>query len=159
MLRDLCGAEALLDHAIALNPSEAWAWLFKCVVQGFRGEGESALTSAERAMELSPLDPMHHYFEGLAASAALAARRLPLAIELAGRSLRASRDHLPTLRALAIAQMEAGDGDAGRLSVARIMSLDPSFTISRYLARAPVGSESTRRRYAQALQEGGVPHG
>lgn len=159
MLRDLPGAEALLDEALRHNPSESWAWLFKCVVQGFRGEGELALDSARRAIALSPLDPMRHYFDGLAASAALSAGQLPLAMEWAARSLRVSRDHLPTLRVLAIAQNESGAGDDARATVARVLALAPNFTIHGYMAQAPAGAESTRQRYAQALRDAGVPQG
>lgn len=159
MLRDLSGAEALLDRALLLNPSESWAWLFKCVVQGFRGEGAPALESARRAIALSPLDPMRHYFDGLAASAALSAGDLALATEWATRSLRVSRDHLPTLRVLAIAQNESGASEDARATVGRVLALAPNFTIRSYLAQAPAGAETTRQRYAQALRDAGVPQG
>lgn len=157
MLRDLDAADRRLDQALRVNPSESLAWLFKCVVQGFRGEGDAALQSAERAIALSPLDPMRHYYDGLAASAALAAHRLDRAVEWARRSLQVSRSHPPTLRVLAIAQAEQGREADARTTAARILELDPGLTVARYLASAPSGAETSRRRYAAALRSAGIP--
>jgi TolB-like protein/Flp pilus assembly protein TadD len=157
MLRDLSGAEERLNRALAVNPNDSLAWLFSCVVHGFRGDGETALASADRAIELSPLDPLRHYYDALACSAALAARRLPRAIELAKRALRVNRDHLPTLRALTIAQVESGSLDEARQTAVRVLALEPSLTLRDYVARGPKGAETTRIRYAAALGEAGIP--
>ena len=159
MLRDLDGADQRLDRALAANPNESLAWLYKCVVQGFRNDGHNAMLSAERAIELSPLDPMRHYYDGLAASAALAVGSLDRAIELANRSLRVNRSHSPTLRALAIAQVELGAAEAARATALRILELEPGLTVRDYVARGPKGAETTRLRYASALREAGVPAG
>ena len=117
------------------------------------------MLSAERAIELSPLDPMRHYYDGLAASAALAVGSLDRAIELANRSLRVNRSHSPTLRALAIAQVELGAAEAARATALRILELEPGLTVRDYVARGPKGAETTRLRYASALREAGVPAG
>ena len=159
MRRDLDAANERLEAALAINPSESLAWLFRCVVQGFRGEGEAAVESADRALALSPLDPIRHYYDSLASSASLAACRLDRAIELADRSLRVNRNHVPTLRVLAIAQSESGQDDAARRTVLRVLELEPGLTLRGYLARAPRGGEATRERYAQALGRAGVPLG
>jgi adenylate cyclase len=154
---DLDLADRRLDDALALNPNEALAWLVRCVAQGFRGNGEAAWAAAQRALALSPLDPQRHYFDALAASAAVAAHRLDDAVRLAQRSLRGNRNHLPTLRALAVAQAERGDLDAARLTALRVLELEPRFTLRDYLARGPRGAEATRERYAQAMRRAGVP--
>jgi adenylate cyclase len=159
MLRDLDGADARLDQALLVNPNDSLAWLFKCVVQSFRGDGAHAITSAERAIELSPLDPMRHYYDALASTAALAASRLERAIELATRSLCVNRNHLPTLRTLAIAQVESDRVGESQMTAARILELEPGFTVRDYLARGPRGGEATRARYAKALRVAGIPAG
>ena len=71
------------------------------------------MASADKAIELSPFNPLRHYYDALACTAAVAARRLPRAIELASRALRVNRDHLPTLRALTIAQDEVKEALGG----------------------------------------------
>jgi adenylate cyclase len=159
MLRDLDAAQQRIDAALSARPSEPLAWLFQCVVQGFRGDGEAAWSSAQRAIALSPLDPMRPYVDGLAASAALAAGLLEPAVELAERSLRANRNHVPTLRALMIARVERDELPQARELARRVLEQEPDFTVSGYLARAPRGSgQATRERYARALSQAGIPN-
>lgn len=158
MRRDLDMADTRLAQALAINPNDSLAWLFKCVVLAFRGQGREGMEAAERAVALSPLDPMRHYYDGLAGSAALTDNPAR-ALELAERSLQVNRNHLPTLRVLAIAQVETGRGAAARETVARILALKPNFTIKEYLGGVPPGGEQTRMRFAAALREAGVPAG
>lgn len=157
MFRDLDSADQRLDRALQINPNESVAWLYKCVTQGFRGDGRNAMESAERAIGLSPLDPLRHYYDGLAASAAVAVGNSSRAIELASRSLNVNANHLPTLRALAVAQVESGAVANARLTAARILRLEPGMTVSDYVARGPKGAEATRLRYGPALREAGIP--
>lgn len=157
MRRDLDLADDRLNQALQINPNDALAWIFRCAVQSFRGAGELAMAAGERAVSLSPLDPMRHYYDALASTAALSAGHLLRSIELATRSLQVNRHHLPTLRTLAIAQVEHGHVDAARATVRRVLEIEPTFTISRYLERVPRGGEGPRQRYARALHEAGVP--
>lgn len=157
MRRDLDMADDRLNQALQINPNDALAWIFRCAVQSFRGAGEQAMLAGEQAVSLSPLDPMRHYFDALASTAALSAGQLPRAIELATRSLQVNRHHLPTLRTLAIAQVEHGLVDQARDTVKKVLGIEPGFSISQYLERVPRGGEEPRRRYARALQEAGVP--
>ncbi len=155
--RDLDVAEARLADAVSSNPSEPLAWLFMSVAHQFRGQGKSALEAAESALNLSPIDPMHHYFDALSSTAALAAGRFERAIQLADRALRTNRSHLPTLRCLAISQVELGLLEHASKTVQRILEQDQSFTIHRYLKDAPKGSGSNRAAYADALRRAGIP--
>lgn len=158
LLKDLAGAQSRLDRALTIKPNEPLAWLFQCVVDGFRGDGERAWNSARRAISLSPLDPMRPYFDGLAASAALAAGLLNDAVMLAERSLRLNRNHLPTLRALTIARVERGELALARELGARVVALDPDFSLRTYMSGAPRGAAaSTRERYSMALRAAGLP--
>ena len=75
MLRDLDTADQKLDQALALNPNDSLAWIFKCATLTFRGSGREALQAGRRAIALSPIDPMKHYYDGLMSSAAVAANR------------------------------------------------------------------------------------
>lgn len=155
--RDLDIAERRLEDAIAINPSESLAWLFRCVALGFRNEGLASLTAAETAISLSPIDPLRHYYDALASSAALAAGRHDLCEQLATRALRINRNHLPTLRALAISQVENNSVDSALRTGQRIREIDPHFTIKSYIDNAPAGSGSNRLRYAMALERAGLP--
>lgn len=157
MLRDLDGAMATLQQALAVNPHDSLGWLFKGVVHSLWGEGQQALDAVTEARLLSPLDPLGHYYDALSAPAALAAGRYELAAEWAQRSLRVNRSHSPTLRALAIALAQLDRLPEARAVVRSLMVLEPGLTISSYLERSPAGANETRRLYAEALRRAGVP--
>lgn len=159
MLRDLDAAEHTLERAIACNGNEPLAWLYRSVVHGFRGQGDEAYRAAETAASLSPLDPQRHYFDALTASAAVTAGHLERGIELARRALQINRNHLPTLRALAVALAETGDLQASRAAGQRVLALQPDFTLRNYQREAPKGGETTRERFVAALARAGLPAG
>lgn len=87
MLKDLDAAGQRYEMALSANPNDSLAWLFKGVLYAFRDEGTQALISAEKALQLSPLDPLRYFYDSLAATAALSARRYDLAIELANKPI------------------------------------------------------------------------
>lgn len=159
LLRDLDSASKRLAEATAIGPNEPLAWLFRGVVHAFRDEGHDAVVCTERALKLSPIDPLRYYFDSLAAAASVAASQWDRAIELAQRSLQANALHISTYRTLAIAQTLGGHQAAAEQTTQRMLALDPSFTVERFLARVPTGSSAIGLRFAQALRQAGVPQG
>lgn len=156
-LRRLDEAAALYEKAVTVNPNDSLAWLHKGMLHAFRGQAEAGVTDTERALTLSPLDPMKYYYDSLAASAAATAGRYERAIELAERSLAVNCLHTSTLRVLAFSQTLNGQGDAARATVRRLLTLEPDFTVQRFLSRAPGADFEVGRRFAHALREAGVP--
>lgn len=155
--KDLAASSERLDTALALNPSEPWVWLVRSTVESLLGHGESAWNAALTARSLSPMDPLKHYYDALAASAATSAERYEEARQLALLSLSKDARHLPTLRALAISCVHLGDMPRAREAVRSVLAVSPRFTLEGYVASAPRGSEDMRRRWAIALAEAGAP--
>jgi len=156
---DLGAADRQIEAALAVNPSESWAWLVRSTVASFRGSGEQAWLFAQRARALSPLDPVSHYYDSLAASAAVSAQRYSEARHLAQQALTKDARHLPTLRALAIAQVHLGEAAAARDTMARVLVLQPGFNLKRYVEDAPAEARAVRQGWALALREAGAPDG
>lgn len=150
-------AEQLFEQAVDANPNDSIAWLLKGTMHAFKGEGDTAVKSAQRAIRLSPLDPRRSYYDSLAATAHLSAGNFDRAIDLARRSLRVDRLHSSTLRALAIAQHLSGRTDDARQTVATLLQQDPTMTVSKYLARHPAAEFSSGRLWAEALGNAGMP--
>lgn len=156
LLRQLDTGSDRYDSALQINPNDSFAWLLKGTLHAFRGEGELAMAGAERALRLSPLDPVRYFYDSLAASAAISAGKYERAIELAQRSLRANRSHTSTYRALAIAQSMSGRLDEARQTVQKLLVLEPSFSVAKFLKRTP-GQGSIAKAVAHALQQAGLP--
>jgi tetratricopeptide (TPR) repeat protein len=155
--KDVATARARLDAALESNPNESLAWLFRGILHGFAGEGAPAEEASARALMLSPVDPMRHYYDSLAASAALGARNYLRAIELAERSLRANRMHPSTYRALAIAQSMAGQIDMARNSVAQLLRLTPDYSVGQFREVSGFSAGPLGGVFADALQAAGLP--
>ncbi len=158
-LKDLDRAEWLYDQALARNPNESLAWLQKGNARSFRGDGATALQCAKRAVSLSPLDPASHFYLTILASAALTAHDYPLAIESASAAAAQNQSHLSTHRILAIALAMSGRLDEARVSVRRVLMLQPDLTVGHYLAHSPASGLPLAAEFAQALHAAGLPMG
>jgi adenylate cyclase len=150
-------AKRSYDLALQKNPSAGLAWLHRGTLWAFQGRGLEAVEETARAVALSPLDPWRYYYDSLCATAALSAREYARAIELARRSLRANRTHASTLRVIAIAASELGRMDEARDTVTQLRELDPSLTVSGYLARSPAKEFETGSIWAAALRRAELP--
>ncbi|HEY2335772.1 MAG TPA: cyclic nucleotide-binding domain-containing protein [Burkholderiales bacterium] len=154
---DLDAAERRLSQALAANPNEPLAWLHSAITHAWRGRGEDAIQCADRALSLSPLDPMAYYFDSLAGMANLIGERYERAIELSVRSLRENRLHTPSLRTLAAAQVLSGRSDEGRETMRRLLGLEPGLTARVLLARYPGRDSPQASRFIGALATAGLP--
>ena len=156
--RDFGAAAKCYEAAIAESPNESLTWIFKSTMHSFMGDGDLALQSAERALTLSPLDPLIYYYKSLAASAALTAGDLQRAIQLAVASKQLNRLHLSNYRVLAIAFALQGDLENGTPAVQELLELDPDFNVRKFLAKSPGAASAAGARFAEALRFVGVPN-
>lgn len=144
-------------QAVAANPNEPLAWLHSGTLHAFRGEGDAAVEQTQRALSLSPLDPLKYYFDSLAACAAMSAGQYERALALAERSLRANRSHTSTLRTMVVSQVHLGQLEAARESARQLLALEPGFCVSQYRRHSPSSQYAIGRAWTQAFLEAGVP--
>ena len=149
-------ADKRLRSAIASNPNESMAWLFKSVLSTMWGSAPDSVSEAQFASALSPIDPLKYFFELITASALLANNEYSLAIEHPNRSIRANRHHAPTYRVLVTAQVESGLMDEASYSLGELLKEQPGMTVSSYLSIGSINSV-TRKRCAEALRALGLP--
>ena len=159
LLKKFDVAAERFDLALNINPSDSLGWLFKGTLHAFQGDGKPAVQATNRALRLSPLDPIKYFYDSLAATAALSARRYERAIELAQRSLRSNRMHTSTLRVLTIAYSELGRHDDARRTALELLKLEPRLTVRKYLERSPSSGFETGKVWSDALRNAGVPAG
>ncbi len=156
VLGDFDLADKRLTSAVASNPNESMAWLFKSVLASMWGSAPDSVNHALTATALSPIDPLRYFFELITASALLSNNEHTLAIEHANRSLRANRHHAPTYRALVTAQVESGLMSDAHRSLQELLREQPGLTVSSYLSIGSTNSV-TRKRCAEALRALGLP--
>lgn len=157
LLRQLDVGAQRYDQALSINPNDSLACLLKGTLHAFKGEGAVAMVQTEKALALSPLDPLRYFYDSLAATAALSAGEYARASELAERSLRANRTHTSTLRALIIAEVELNRLDRAKVAMRELLQLEPSFTVSGFLNRSPSNQSAFGLRCADAFRLVGIP--
>lgn len=157
LVKRLDVAEQRYRAALDSNPNEPLGRLMLGTLHAFRGEGAVAVEETERARMLTPLDPHKHYFDSLAASAAIAAGNSARALELANASLRINRAHSSTLRVKAVAQVRLGNGKGAREAIGDLLRIEPGFTVKGWLARTPSAAYPVGRAFAESLRDAGAP--
>jgi DNA-binding SARP family transcriptional activator/TolB-like protein len=152
-LRD---AMALHDRAISLNPNLAMAWALSSGTYAYAGDLAEAERRNNRYKQLSPLDPHAFVFDTIMIIIQLMKRNYEKAVEL-GRSVSQfnasfSATCKPYLAALGHLHREHEATTIRR----RLLSLEPDFTIERFLATTPLERESDRQHYAEGLRLAGI---
>jgi adenylate cyclase len=144
----------MADRAVSLNPNAFEAWHGRGWVYRIAGLPEEAIRSFERAIRLSPVDPLlHRSFIGMA-MALIELGRFEEAISAARKAVRQNPAHSASYRCLASAFAHLGGDAEAREAAACVLVHDPSFTISAYIAR---GGQAKARRLIEGLRKAGLP--
>ena len=150
-------ARESLSRSLELEPNNAFAMLMLGALHAFMGNGEEAVSLADKAMALSPLDPHNYLYHSLSATCRLAAEDWDGAVAAAERSMRANRGHISNYRVKTIALQNLGRDEAAAKEVERLMRLDPGLTVKRYLENHPAAAYGAGGDWAEALGRAGVP--
>ena len=144
----------MADRAVALNPNSANAWQARGWVCKIAGLPEEAVLSYERAIRLSPVDPLlHQSFVGMG-FAFIELGRFDDAIVAGKKALRHNPSYSAVYRCLASAFAHLGRDAEARGAAARLLEIDPAFTISAWIAR---GGQSNSRLLTEGLRKAGLP--
>ncbi len=154
--KDADTARVHFDQAVTANASEPLAWLYKSVLHGFAAEGDAAREASQNALALSPMDPMRHYYESLAATALLGAGDYAGAQVLAIRSMKTNCMHPSTYRALAIAQAMQGQMQEAATPLTGLKRLVPGYTLSAFRENTGFKISALGDQFARALQHAGL---
>jgi TolB-like protein/class 3 adenylate cyclase/Tfp pilus assembly protein PilF len=156
---DHAGGATIIDRALMLNPSCAHAWMAKGYVSFFQNRPGPALEAFERAMRLSPLDPLGYLFTCGFAFAHFGAGRYEEAIEWADRSLRELPRCAASVRIKLMLCGLLGRVEEAHDSLGRMLELQPGLTIVRvkeYAASARYPPELLPT-YLEGLRKAGLP--
>ncbi|MBM1175177.1 adenylate/guanylate cyclase domain-containing protein [Microvirga arabica] len=154
--RNFGTARVLLERAIALDPNAAWALSRLGWLEVYSGRPEAAHAYFERALRLSPLDPMNfNNHVGIASAFQVAGRPAKAADEFL-RALHERPNALWIHRNLAPALLAAGREEEAKASRDALARAYPEFTIARF-KEAMVFDPDTLERIADDLRKLGVP--
>src|SRR5262249_39876984 len=134
MVGDCESGTELADRAIALNPNSFEAWHSRGWVYKVAGLPDEAIRSFERAVRMSPVDPLHLSYLGMGICL-IELRRFDEAIVAGKKAQRQNPSFEAVYRCLASAFAHLGRDAEAREAAARLLEVDPAFTISSWIAR------------------------
>jgi TolB-like protein/DNA-binding SARP family transcriptional activator len=157
LYKDFDLASRRFETALRINANTAPAWLWSAAAQVWMGNGSRAVEEINKAMALSPYDPLMYAYSGVAGMAYLASGQYERAIECALRSLRENRTYTHAYRLLVIAMVLAGREDEARASARRLLDLESGLTVAGFRRRYPGSASAHADLFCDALARAGVP--
>jgi adenylate cyclase len=154
MSGDFGAAIEMVDRAVALNPNSASVWDQRSWAYQYAGRAEEAILSFERAIRLSPLDPMLYTRYAGMGIAFLKLDRFEEAAAAAHRALRQNKTFSTTYRCLVAALAHLGRDEEARKAVASLLDIEPNFHIAEWMARA---GKWQSIQFVEGLRKAGLP--
>jgi adenylate cyclase len=149
-------AARLLERALALDANSAWAWNRSGWLQSYLGNPDVSIEHFERALRLSPLDPMNFNVLIGIGCAHFAAGRYADAVHWIEKGLLDRPTATWVYRALVPALSLLGRHEDARACLRRLLDEYPDLTISKVVS-ALVFSQPTLDRMAEGLRLAGMP--
>jgi adenylate cyclase len=156
--RNFGAARVLLERAVALDPNAAWAWSRLGWLAVYADRADEALAHFEKALRLSPVDPMNfNNYVGMG-SACQVAEDDATAAQHFERALAERPNAHGIGRNLAPSLYGAGRTDEAKRVFADVMATYPNLTV-RQFKDAMVFTPRTLDRMGEQLRALGMPAG
>lgn len=158
LMGDFDTAISYHDRARQANPNSSTAWLLSSVTLSSIGRVDEAIKSAERALRLSPFDPhlfQYYIFLGIVH---YDAERYESAIKWLSMGLAENPRYTTGLRTLIVAHEALGQHEAARMAAARVLALEPGFSLSRFRKSHRLYSDPAKAElFIERLGRAGLP--
>jgi TolB-like protein/DNA-binding SARP family transcriptional activator/tetratricopeptide (TPR) repeat protein len=145
------------EAALRINANAAPAWMWSAAAHAWMGFGRQAIEEINKAMALSPYDPLMYAYNAYASIAYLVDGQYERAIECALRSLRENRTYTAAHRLLVIALVLTGRENEAQASARRLLELEPGLTVRGFRRRYPGSANSHAELFCDALARAGIP--
>ena len=155
---DVAQAASFADHALALDPNHAWAWMRRGFGQVYLGNPDEGLVAFERSARLSPMDPFAfnvHLGMGLAH---FAAGRAQKAIQMARQALAERPGLIWPYRDLAVYLAHHGDTAAARDALERFLASHPHVSLTSVGDSLRFMEPALLSKYLRGLKLAGLRH-
>ena len=157
-VRNFGTARVLLERALALDPNAAWAWSRLGWVENYSDRPVDAIGHFERALRLSPLDPMNFNNQVGLASAYQLLEDFDKSVSMFQRALQERPNAKWIYRNLAPALAGAGRIEEAQVAFEEMLRSYPHYTVTKY-KEAMVFSPAALERMAVHLRKLGLPEG
>ena len=144
------------EAALRINANAAPAWMWSAAAHAWMGNGPRAIQEINKAMALSPYDPLMYAYNSYASIAYLVDGQYERAIECALRCLRENPTYTAAHRQLVIALVLTGRENEAQASARRLLELEPGLTVAGFRRRYPGSASPQADLFCDALARAGV---
>jgi TolB-like protein/class 3 adenylate cyclase/Tfp pilus assembly protein PilF len=155
LAHDTDAALNAIQRAVSINPSSAAAHFHGAFLYGVWGDSVSATSHAQRALRLSPFDPLAYHAYMALAFAAIIEGRFDEAAAHGAKLAQASPNLCPHVMTYAVALALAGRMEEARRVCARALEIEPSWSIGK--GRSISGRTNHAENFERGLRLLGVP--
>ena len=153
--QDIEGAIPWLERATELSPNYAQGLYSRALMDSLAGRGGAAFENADRAIGLSPLDPLLYAMRATKAMARIADGDFAEAARWAEVAARTPRAHVIIAMMATAAHALAGDARAARRWAEAVRQTWPAADRAQFFEALPVQDPLTRQRLIQGLAASG----
>jgi TolB-like protein len=154
--RDTATGLELFERALKLSNSNALSLSCSALALAWMGKTDVAIERAQRALRLSPFDPLNYLAYNALAISYFHLKEYEKSREAAQRSIKLNPKFGMSYAFLAAALVRLGCDEAAKIAARQAVTCDPNFSIHKFSVAA--GFEPTVfAPFADAWQEAGIP--
>ncbi|MCA1441813.1 tetratricopeptide repeat protein [Ensifer sp. IC4062] len=146
-----------VERAMDINPNSSTAFGHAGWIRAYMGRMAESIHAFERAIRLSPRDPMLFRAQAGLAFSHLLQRQFEEAITWGWKAIEGNPNFTPTHRALAAALAHAGRIQEARHIIHRLVLLVPDLTVSRFAEQSLFKHSGRLDIVLSGLREAGLP--
>jgi TolB-like protein/Flp pilus assembly protein TadD len=145
------------DRSLRLNPNLAFIWALSAATYCYIGEPGIALQRLKRSRDLAPFHPYWCFLENVYVIAYLFKGDYEQAVLVGRGAVRANPHFSAGYKPLIASLGHLGRADEAKPYIAKLLSLEPQFTVEHFAKTYPAKQAGDRRRYMRGLLMAGVP--
>jgi tetratricopeptide (TPR) repeat protein len=157
--KDFDAAMHYFDRALQLNPNLSFIWALSAPTCCYIGQPDLALRRLDRYRELAPSDPLFPLWEYFYAIAYFFKRDYERTVVVGRRAAKANPDFVNGYKPLIAALGHLGRLEEAAPYIAKLLRLEPGFTVVSFGSVYPFRKPLDRDHYMQGLLLAGVPGG
>jgi tetratricopeptide (TPR) repeat protein len=155
--KDLDRAVDFFDRSLRLNPNLTLAWWLSAATCCYIGDPNEALRRLARCRALGPLDPHSAIYENIYSIAYTLKGDYEQAALIGRSAVRSNPNYPAAYKPLIAALGHLGRAEEAKPYIARLLALEPNFTVEGFDKVYPIKNTKDRERYMKGLRLAGVP--
>jgi TolB-like protein len=147
---------AEFEAALGLNPNFSLAQGYYGLILAYCGRWEEAAAAVQRALRLSPRDPLVAVYCGIGSYAQFVGRHYDEAMRLAREGIRQRADFVGAHRVLTAAAGMAGQTDVGKAALQKLRHAQPNISLDWIAKQMPIQHDAEREHYLEGFRRSGL---